>query len=60
MTDTNGYINYQDKVVIPECPEGEHSHWLPISTVDDDGKGSYTCDYPDSSGEDIDFTIVGR
>lgn len=39
-----GYVNYQDRIVISECPEGEHSHWLPADSVDENGNGEYVCD----------------
>jgi hypothetical protein len=64
MTDTTGYVNYQDRVVVPDCPEapGEHSHWLPKSDFDDEGKGSYICDLNNSkgapSGEEIIVHII--
>lgn len=58
------YVNYQDRIVVPECPEGEHSHWLPLDAVDDEGNGSYICDiYNDGvppSGEEIHIHLPGK
>lgn len=61
-----GYVNFQDAIVVPDCPDagGEHSHFLNVDgdnyeqAIDNgDGTFTYICPItnPDnpSSGEEI-------
>lgn len=58
------YYNSSDAIVIPDCPCGEHSHFLvpegsnyEETVVDENGDGTYICPCPQSDGQEIQFHV---